>query len=62
MNEKLEQSNPIENEEEEEVSITDSTLVKSRSIDEQSWKPLAYLGVATVLGSALLFTLVYMRR
>ena len=59
MNENLGEVNPVE---EEEVSITtDNPFVKSLS-NEQSWKPLAYLGVATALGSALLFTVVYMRR
>jgi len=30
--------------------------------DEQSWKSIAYIGVATAIGGALLFGLVYMRR
>jgi hypothetical protein len=48
-----------------EESINDDNIMKLSSdipINEQSWKSLAYMGVATAVGGALLFGLVYMRR
>jgi hypothetical protein len=45
--------------------VTDDNSVKSLSdipTNEQSWKSMAYMGIATAIGGALLFGLVYMRR
>jgi hypothetical protein len=55
----------IEEEEEEKVFVTDDNKVKSQlaiPTNEQSWKSMAYMGVATAVGGALLLSLVYMRR
>jgi hypothetical protein len=49
----------------EEEFVNNDNIVKSTSdiqTNEQSWKSLAYMGVATAIGGALLFGLVYMRR
>jgi len=48
-----------------EEFVNDDNIVKSLpdiQINEQSWKSIAYIGVATVIGGGLLFALVYMRR
>ncbi|CAF1323110.1 unnamed protein product [Adineta ricciae] len=49
----------------EKISLkheSDVRLSSDLQTNEQSWKSMAYMGVATAIGGALLFTLVYMRR
>ncbi len=49
----------------EEVFVNDDNIVKlphDIQSNEQSWKSIAYMGVATAIGGALLVSLVYMRR
>jgi hypothetical protein len=48
-----------------EEFVNDNNNMKLSSdipTNEQSWKSIAYIGVATAVGGALLFGLVYMRR
>jgi hypothetical protein len=48
-----------------EEFVNDNNIMKLSSdipTNEQSWKSMAYMGVATIVGGALLFSLVYMRR